>query len=113
MTVNIISIAHLTTDKDGSPKVILESCQTTYENLVVKALNGVKGEILQSLKSLLDKFMPDVMCPVPDMMLTLLNGMLKDMSGTVPPSSSGALQNTPNRLLINFPTAYGQKMCYV
>ncbi|XP_029469350.1 BPI fold-containing family B member 4-like [Rhinatrema bivittatum] len=55
MGVNITTIAKMSTDQDGSPRLITENCKTTVENMDVKVQNGLQGNIPQLLNPILNK----------------------------------------------------------
>ncbi|XP_029442649.1 BPI fold-containing family B member 3-like isoform X2 [Rhinatrema bivittatum] len=110
MGVNITTIAKMSTDQDGSPRLITENCKTTVENMDVKVQNGLQGNIPQLLNPILNKALPQLMCPLAEIMCGVVNELL---SADLLLDLNGTPQNTPNGRLLNIPTVYGKKMCYV
>ncbi|XP_029442648.1 BPI fold-containing family B member 3-like isoform X1 [Rhinatrema bivittatum] len=80
MGVNITTIAKMSTDQDGSPRLITENCKTTVENMDVKVQNGLQGNIPQLLNPILNKALPQLMCPLAEIMCGVVNELLSEWS---------------------------------
>ncbi|KAM3840617.1 BPI fold-containing family B member 3-like [Vipera latastei] len=91
--VNITANARLVQDMMGSPKLLIENCKTNLGGIQV--LSGLLPLSLDNvLSGLLNKVLPGLLCPVVDVVLNLLNTILRTINSLCPFGILGNLHYT-------------------
>ncbi|NXX96503.1 BPIB4 protein, partial [Centropus bengalensis] len=96
--VNITSRVRLTMDGMGYPKLVAESCDTLLGGIKVRLLRGLLPIADNLLASVLNGLLPDLLCPVLDVTLGLVNKQLGLVNSLVPLGLLGSIQYTVSSL---------------
>ncbi|NXE28519.1 BPIB4 protein, partial [Ardeotis kori] len=96
--VNITARARLTMDGTGYPRLVTERCDTLLGGVRVRLLRGLLPIVDNLLASVLNRLLPDVLCPVVDVALGLLNDQLGLVNSLVPLGLLGSIQYTVSSL---------------
>ncbi|NXW62136.1 BPIB4 protein, partial [Eurystomus gularis] len=92
--VNITSKVRLTMDGTGYPKLVTERCDTLLGGIKVRLLRGLLPIVDNLLASVLNRLLPNVLCPVVDVALGLVNDQLGLVNSLVPLGLLGSIQYT-------------------
>ncbi|KAM7090890.1 LOW QUALITY PROTEIN: BPI fold-containing family B member 4-like [Ciconia maguari] len=92
--VNITSRARLTMDGTGYPRLVTERCDTILDGIKVRLLRGLLPIVDNLLASVLNRLPPNVLCPVVDVALGLVNDHLAHVNSLVPLGLLGTIQYT-------------------
>ncbi|KFR04296.1 BPI fold-containing family B member 4, partial [Nipponia nippon] len=96
--VNITSRVRLTMDGMGCPKLVTERCDTLLGGIKVRLLRGLLPVVDNLLASVLNRLLPNVLCPVVDIALGLVNDKLGLVNSLVPLGLLGGIQYTVSSL---------------
>ncbi|XP_030359344.1 BPI fold-containing family B member 4-like [Strigops habroptila] len=96
--VNITSRVRLTMDGTGYPRLVTERCDTLLGGIKVRLLRGLLPIVDNLLASLLNGVLPDLLCPVVDIALGLVNDQLGLVNSLVPLGVLGSIQYTVSSL---------------
>ncbi|NXX57742.1 BPIB4 protein, partial [Scopus umbretta] len=95
---NITSRVRLTMDGTGYPKLVTEKCDTLLGGIKVRLLRGLLPIVDNLLASVLNRLLPNVLCPVVDVALGLVNDKLGLVNSLVPLGLLGSIQYTVSSL---------------
>ncbi|XP_040465257.1 BPI fold-containing family B member 4-like [Falco naumanni] len=96
--VNITSRVRLTMDGTGYPKLVTERCNTLLGGIKVRLLRGLLPVVDNLLASVLNRLLPNLLCPVVDIALGLVNDQLGLVNSLVPLGLVGSIQYTVSSL---------------
>ncbi|KFO77478.1 BPI fold-containing family B member 4, partial [Cuculus canorus] len=96
--VNITSRVRLTMDGTGYPKLVAERCDTLLGGIKVRLLRGLLPIVDNLLASVLNRLLPNLLCPVLDVALGLVNDQLGLVNSLVPLGLLGSIQYTVSSL---------------
>ncbi|CAM2102212.1 unnamed protein product [Caretta caretta] len=96
--VNITSKARLTMDGTGYPKLVVESCDTLLNGIKIRLLRGLLPIVDNLLARVLNRLLPELLCPVVDVVLGLVNDELGLVNSLVPLGVLGSIQYTVSSL---------------
>ncbi|XP_038225960.1 BPI fold-containing family B member 4-like [Dermochelys coriacea] len=96
--VNITSKARLTMDGTGYPKLVIESCDTLLGGIQIRLLRGLLPIVDNLLARVLNRLLPELLCPVVDVVLGLVNDELGLVNSLVPLGVLGSIQYTVSSL---------------
>ncbi|XP_040432120.1 BPI fold-containing family B member 4 isoform X2 [Cygnus olor] len=96
--VNITSRVRLTMDGTGYPKLVIEKCDTLLGGIKVRLLRGLLPVVDNLLASVLNRLLPNLLCPVLDIALGLVNDQLGFVNSLVPLGLLGSIQYTVSSL---------------
>ncbi|XP_055578530.1 BPI fold-containing family B member 4 [Falco cherrug] len=96
--VNITSRVRLTMDSTGYPKLVTERCNTLLGGIKVRLLRGLLPVVDNLLASVLNRLLPNLLCPVVDIALGLVNDQLGLVNSLVPLGLVGSIQYTVSSL---------------
>ncbi|KFQ12416.1 BPI fold-containing family B member 4, partial [Leptosomus discolor] len=96
--VNITSRARLTMDSTGYPKLVAERCDTLLGGIEVRLLRRLLPVVDNLLASVLNRLLPNLLCPVVDVALGLVNDQLGLVNSLVPLGLLGSIQYTVSSL---------------
>ncbi|KFP67057.1 BPI fold-containing family B member 4, partial [Cariama cristata] len=96
--VNITSRVGLTMDGTGYPKLVTERCNTLLGGIKVRLLRGLVPVVDNLLASVLNRLLPNLLCPVVDVALGLVNDQLGLVNSLVPLGLLGTIQYTVSSL---------------
>ncbi|XP_074898418.1 BPI fold-containing family B member 4-like [Buteo buteo] len=96
--VNITSRVRLTMDGTGYPKLVTERCNTLLGGIKVRLLRGLLPIVDNLLASVLNRLLPNLLCPVVDIALGLVNDQLGLVNSLVPLGLLGSIQYTVSSL---------------
>ncbi|NXJ83650.1 BPIB4 protein, partial [Trogon melanurus] len=102
--VNITSRVRLTMDGTGYPRLVTETCDTLLGGIEVRLLRGLLPIVDNLLASVLNRLLPNLLCPVVDVGLGVLNDQLGFVNSLVPLGLLGSIQYTVS----NLPLVTGQ-----
>ncbi|XP_075373078.1 BPI fold-containing family B member 4-like [Mycteria americana] len=91
---NVTSRVRLTTDGTGYPKLLTERCDTLLDGIKVRLLRGLLPIVDNLLASVLNRLLPNVLCPVVDVAPGLVNDHLGHVNSLVPLGLLGTIQYT-------------------
>ncbi|XP_066091241.1 BPI fold-containing family B member 4 [Saccopteryx bilineata] len=93
--VNITAKVRLTMDRTGYPRLVIERCDTLLGGIKVKLLRGLLPNLVDNLVNrVLANVLPDLLCPVVDVVLGLVNDQLGLVNSLVPLGILGSVQYT-------------------
>ncbi|NWW95476.1 BPIB4 protein, partial [Rhynochetos jubatus] len=92
--VNVTSRVRLTMDGRGSPRLVTERCDTLLGGIKIRLLRGLLPIVDNLLASVLNRLLPNVLCPVVDVTLGLVNDQLGLVNSLVPLGVLGSVQYT-------------------
>ncbi|NXP54923.1 BPIB4 protein, partial [Heliornis fulica] len=96
--VNITSRVKLTMDGTGYPKLVTERCNTLLGGIKISLLRGLLPIVDNLLASVLNRLLPNLLCPVVDIALGLVNDQLGLVNSLVPLGLLGSIQYTVSSL---------------
>ncbi|NWX75568.1 BPIB4 protein, partial [Alca torda] len=96
--VNITARARLTMDSMGYPKLVTERCDTLLGGIKVRLLRGLLPIVDNLLANVLNRLLPNLLCPVVDVALGLVNDQLGLVNSLVPLGLLGSIQYTMSSL---------------
>ncbi|XP_074461608.1 BPI fold-containing family B member 4-like [Larus michahellis] len=96
--VNITARVRLTMDGTGYPKLVTERCDTLLGGIKVRLLRGLLPIVDNLLASVLNRLLPNMLCPVVDVALGLVNDQLGLVNSLVPLGLLGSIQYTVSSL---------------
>ncbi|KAG6938457.1 BPI fold containing family B member 4 [Chelydra serpentina] len=96
--VNITSKVRLTMDGTGYPKLVVESCDTLLDGIRIRILRGLLPIVDNLLARVLNRLLPELLCPVVDVVLGLVNDELGLVNSLVPLGVLGSIQYTVSSL---------------
>ncbi|NXI62587.1 BPIB4 protein, partial [Anseranas semipalmata] len=96
--VNITARVRLTMDGTGYPKLVIEECDTLLGGIKVRLLRGLLPVVDNLLASVLNRLLPNLLCPVLDIALGLVNDQLGFVNSLVPLGLLGSIQYTVSSL---------------
>ncbi|NXF61212.1 BPIB4 protein, partial [Ciccaba nigrolineata] len=96
--VNITSRVRLTMDSTGYPKLVAEGCDTLLGGIKVRLLRGLLPVVDNLLASVLNRLLPNLLCPVVNIALGLVNDQLGLVNSLVPLGLLGSIQYTVSSL---------------
>ncbi|KFQ01636.1 BPI fold-containing family B member 4, partial [Haliaeetus albicilla] len=96
--VNITSRVRLTMDGTGYPKLVTERCNTLLGGIKVRLLRGLLPIVDNLSASVLNRLLPNLLCPVVDIALGLVNDQLGLVNSLVPLGLLGSIQYTVSSL---------------
>ncbi|NXW87367.1 BPIB4 protein, partial [Alopecoenas beccarii] len=96
--VNITSRVRLTMDGTGSPRLVTEGCNTLLGGIKIRLLRGLLPIVDNLLASVLNRLLPNLLCPVVDVALGLVNDQLGLVNSLVPLGLLGSVQYTVSSL---------------
>ncbi|NXW35880.1 BPIB4 protein, partial [Phaetusa simplex] len=96
--VNITARVRLTMNGMGYPKLVTERCDTLLGDIKVRLLRGLLPIVDNVLASVLNGFLPNLLCPVVDVALGLVNDHLGLVNSLVPLGLLGSIQYTVSSL---------------
>ncbi|NXT74468.1 BPIB4 protein, partial [Zapornia atra] len=96
--VNITARVRLTMDGTGYPKLVTERCNTLLGGVKVRLLRGLLPIVDNLLASVLNRLLPNLLCPVVDIALGLVNDQLCLVNSLVPLGVLGSIQYTVSSL---------------
>ncbi|KAM8798208.1 BPI fold-containing family B member 4-like [Eudromia elegans] len=96
--VNVTARARLTMGGPGSPRLVLETCDTLLGGIHVRLLRGLLPIVDNLLASVLNRLLPSLLCPVVDVALGLVNDQLELANSLVPLGLLGSIQYTVSSL---------------
>ncbi|XP_054074699.1 BPI fold-containing family B member 4-like [Rissa tridactyla] len=96
--VNITARVRLTMDSTGYPKLVTERCDTLLGGIKVRLLRGLLPIVDNLLASVLNRLLPNMLCPVVDVALGLVNDQLGLVNSLVPLGLLGSIQYTVSSL---------------
>ncbi|NWI93547.1 BPIB4 protein, partial [Pitta sordida] len=102
--VNITARVRLTMDSTGYPKLVTERCDTLLGGIKIRLLRGLLPIVDNLLASVLNRLLPNLLCPVVDIALGLVNDQLGLVNSLVPLGLLGSIQYTVS----NLPLVTGQ-----
>ncbi|XP_023482114.2 BPI fold-containing family B member 4 [Equus caballus] len=93
--VNITAKVRLTMDRTGYPRLVIERCDTLLGGIKVKLLRGLLPNLVDNLVNrVLVNVLPDLLCPIVDVVLGLVNDQLGLVDSLVPLGILGSVQYT-------------------
>nr|XP_025036022.1 BPI fold-containing family B member 4 [Pelodiscus sinensis] len=90
--VNITSDVRLTMDGTGYPRLVLENCDTLLDGIKIRVLRGLLPIVDNLLARVLNRLLPELLCPVVEVALGLVNDQLGLVNSLVPLGVLGSLQ---------------------
>ncbi|XP_044841721.1 BPI fold-containing family B member 4 [Mauremys mutica] len=96
--VNITSKVRLTMDGTGYPRLVIESCDTLLDGIKIRLLRGLLPIVDNLLARVLNRLLPELLCPVVDVVLGLVNDELGLVNSLVPLGVLGSIQYTVSSL---------------
>ncbi|NXJ16592.1 BPIB4 protein, partial [Odontophorus gujanensis] len=96
--VNITSRVRLTMDGSSYPKLVVEKCDTLLGGIKVRLLRGLLPIVDSLLASVLNRLLPNLLCPILDVALGLVNDQLELVNSLVPLGLLGSIQYTVSSL---------------
>ncbi|KAM9296095.1 BPI fold-containing family B member 4-like [Gastrophryne carolinensis] len=99
--VNITARTRLTQETSGVPRLVIEECQALLGGINIQLLRGLLSGIIDGLvTNLLRNILPGLLCPVVDIVLGLVNGLLLTVNSFLPLGLIGSIQYTVSSLPI-------------
>nr|DBA27782.1 TPA: hypothetical protein GDO54_008241 [Pyxicephalus adspersus] len=99
--VNITARTRLTQETSGVPRLVIEDCHALLGGINIRLLRGLLSGILDGLvRNLLQGVLPGLLCPVLNIVLDLVNGLLLSVNSLVPLGLVGSIQYTVSSLPI-------------
>ncbi|XP_010626707.1 BPI fold-containing family B member 4 [Fukomys damarensis] len=93
--VNISAKVRLTMDRTGYPRLVIERCDTLLGGIKVKLLRGLLPNLVDNLVNrVLVNVLPDLLCPIVDVVLGLINDQLGLVDSLIPLGILGSVQYT-------------------
>ncbi|XP_036275110.1 BPI fold-containing family B member 4 [Pipistrellus kuhlii] len=93
--VNITAKVRLTMDRTGYPRLVIERCDTLLGGIKVRLLRGLLPNLVDNLVNrVLANVLPDLLCPIVDVVLGLVNDQLGLVNSLVPLGILGSVQYT-------------------
>ncbi|XP_006921780.1 BPI fold-containing family B member 4 [Pteropus alecto] len=93
--VNITAKVRLTMDRTGYPRLVIERCDTLLGGIKVKLLRGLLPNLVDNLVNrVLVNVLPDLLCPIVDVVLGLVNDQLGLVDSLIPLGILGSVQYT-------------------
>ncbi|XP_036608525.1 BPI fold-containing family B member 4 [Trichosurus vulpecula] len=93
--VNITAKVRLTMDRTGYPRLVVERCDTLLGGIKVKLLRGLLPNLVDNLVNrVLANVLPDLLCPIVDVALGLVNDQLGLVDSLIPLGILGSVQYT-------------------
>ncbi|XP_004630871.1 BPI fold-containing family B member 4 [Octodon degus] len=93
--VNISAKVRLTMDRTGYPRLVIERCDTLLGGIKVKLLRGLLPNVVDNLVNrVLANVLPDLLCPIVDVVLGLVNDQLGLVDSLIPLGILGSVQYT-------------------
>ncbi|XP_010079765.1 PREDICTED: BPI fold-containing family B member 4-like, partial [Pterocles gutturalis] len=96
--VNVTSRIRLTMDSMGCPRLVAERCDTLLGGIKVRLLRGLLPIVDNLLANVLNRLLPNLLCPVVDVALGLVNEKLGLVNSLVPLGLLGSIQYTVSSL---------------
>ncbi|KFQ39237.1 BPI fold-containing family B member 4, partial [Mesitornis unicolor] len=96
--VNVTARARLTMDHTGCPGLVTETCNTLLGGVKVRLLRDLLPIADHLLARVLNGLLPDLLCPVVDVALGLINDQLGLVNSLVPLGVLGSVQYTVSSL---------------
>ncbi|NXW42531.1 BPIB4 protein, partial [Nyctiprogne leucopyga] len=96
--VNITSRVRLTMDGTSCPRLVTENCDTLLGGIKVRLLRGLLPIVDNLLARVLNRLLPNLLCPVVDVALGLVNDKLSLVNSLVPLGLLGSVQYTVSSL---------------
>nr|XP_034977900.1 BPI fold-containing family B member 4-like [Zootoca vivipara] len=96
--VNLTAIVRLTMDGTGYPKLVIDHCDTLLGGIKIRLLRGLLPIVDNLLARVLNKLLPELLCPVLDITLGLVNDQLGLVNSLVPLGILGSVQYTVSSL---------------
>ncbi|NXC15451.1 BPIB4 protein, partial [Corythaeola cristata] len=96
--VNVTARVRLTMDGTDHPKLVTERCDTLLGGIKVRLLRGLLPIVDNLLASVLNRLLPNLLCPVVDVALGLVNDKLGLVNSLVPLGLLGCIQYTVSSL---------------
>ncbi|NXT46407.1 BPIB4 protein, partial [Pluvianellus socialis] len=96
--VNITSRVRLTMDGTDYPKLVTERCDTLLGGIKLRLLRGLLPIVDNLLASVLNRLLPNLLCPVVDVALGLVNDQLGLVNSLVPLGLLGSIRYTVSSL---------------
>ncbi len=91
-------------DGTGYPRLVVEKCNTLLGGMKVRLLRGLLPVVDNLLAGVLNRLLPNLLCPVLDVALGLVNDQLGLVNSLVPLGLLGSIQYT----LSSLPLVTGQ-----
>ncbi|XP_068120292.1 BPI fold-containing family B member 4-like [Hyperolius riggenbachi] len=99
--VNITAKTRLTQEASGVPRLVIEDCRALLGGINIRLLRGLLSGILDGLlTNVLQNILPGILCPVVNVVLDLVNGLLISVNSLVPLGLLGSIQYTVSSLPI-------------
>nr|XP_016853076.1 PREDICTED: BPI fold-containing family B member 4 [Anolis carolinensis] len=98
--VNITAVVRLTMDGTGYPRLVIDHCDTLLGGIKIRLLRGLLPIVDHLLARILNRLLPDLLCPVIDVVLGLVNDELGFVNTLVPLGLIGSIQYTVSSLPI-------------
>ncbi|XP_036899754.1 BPI fold-containing family B member 4 [Sturnira hondurensis] len=93
--VNITAKVRLTMDRTGYPRLVIERCDTLLGGIKVRLLRGLLPNLVDNLVNrVLANVLPDLLCPIVDVALGLVNDQLGLVDSLIPLGILGSVQYT-------------------
>uniref|UniRef100_A0A2I3GNK8 BPI fold containing family B member 4 n=1 Tax=Nomascus leucogenys TaxID=61853 RepID=A0A2I3GNK8_NOMLE len=93
--VNITAKVRLTMERTGYPRLVIERCDTLLGGIKVKLLRGLLPSLVDNLVNrVLANVLPDLLCPIVDVVLGLVNDQLGLVDSLIPLGILGSVQYT-------------------
>ncbi|KAM6147677.1 BPI fold-containing family B member 4 [Erethizon dorsatum] len=93
--VNISAKVRLTMDRTGYPRLVVERCDTLLGGIKVRLLRGLLPNLVDNLVNrVLANVLPDLLCPIVDVALGLVNDQLGLVDSLIPLGILGSVQYT-------------------
>ncbi|XP_031998465.1 BPI fold-containing family B member 4 [Hylobates moloch] len=93
--VNITAKVRLTMEHTGYPRLVIERCDTLLGGIKVKLLRGLLPSLVDNLVNrVLANVLPDLLCPIVDVVLGLVNDQLGLVDSLIPLGILGSVQYT-------------------
>ncbi|XP_036179751.1 BPI fold-containing family B member 4 [Myotis myotis] len=93
--VNITAKVRLTMDRAGYPRLVIERCDTLLGGIKVRLLRGLLPNLVDNLVNrVLANVLPDLLCPIVDVVLGLVNDQLGLVNSVIPLGILGSVQYT-------------------
>ncbi|NXG72090.1 BPIB4 protein, partial [Baryphthengus martii] len=96
--VNITAKARLAMDNRSYPKLVIETGDTLLGGIEVRLLSGLLPIMDNLLANVLNRLLPNLLCPVVDIALGLVNDQLGLVNSLVPLHLLGSIQYTVSSL---------------
>ncbi|KAG8131508.1 hypothetical protein E2320_009432, partial [Naja naja] len=92
------TIVRLTMDGTGYPTLVIDHCDTLLGGIKIRLLRGLLPIVDNLLARVLNRLLPDLLCPVLDIVLGLVNDQLGLVNSLVPLGILGSVQYTVSSL---------------